>query len=313
MAWVTGGSGFLGSHLCERLVADGHRVIATDNFSSGRRENLAHLVGHPNFQLLEHDVRTTPPTEVEGATRIYHLASLASPVFYGRLPIDTLTTGAEGTRQVLELAKRTGARVLLASTSEVYGDPLVHPQSEDYWGNVNPIGPRSCYDESKRYAEALAVAYQREHQVALRLVRIFNTYGPRMRLDDGRAVPNFLAQALRGEAITVYGDGSQTRSFCYVEDMIRGFLTLMESQVEGPVNMGNPEEMSLLAMAERIRVLTQSSSPIRHEALPTDDPKLRRPNIDRAKRELNWAPSVSLEEGLARTLAHFQSALGVVA
>ncbi|MEB3222489.1 MAG: UDP-glucuronic acid decarboxylase family protein [Candidatus Sericytochromatia bacterium] len=305
---VTGGAGFVGSHLCERLLAEGHQVMAVDNMVTGDLANVAHLEGHAGFSFMRHDVST--PFEVPGPLdRVYHLASPASPVDYAELPIETLKVGSYGTHNALGLARARGARLLLASTSEVYGDPLVHPQPETYWGNVNPIGHRSCYDEAKRFAEAITMAYHRTHGVETRIVRIFNTYGPRMRLNDGRAIPNFLTQALRGEPITVYGDGSQTRSFCYVDDLVEGLLRLMESDTAEPVNLGNPAELTLLEMAERIRVLTQTRSEIVFRPLPPDDPKLRRPDISRAREVLGWEPRVELAPGLAKTVDHFRQAL----
>ena len=305
---ITGGAGFIGSHLSERLVAEGHEVIAMDNLVTGDRANIAHLEGNPRFTFVEHNV--TQFIDVPGELdRIYHFASPASPVDYAELPIQTLKVGALGTHNALGVAKAKGARLLLASTSEVYGDPLVHPQPESYWGNVNPIGPRSCYDEAKRFAEAITMAYHRTHGVETRIVRIFNTYGPRMRLNDGRAIPNFLTQALRGEPITIYGDGKQTRSFCYVDDLVEGILRLMESDEAMPVNVGNPAELTLLEMAERIKARTGSASEMVFLPLPQDDPKLRRPDITRAQAILGWAPRVDLETGLTSTVAHFRKAL----
>jgi dTDP-glucose 4,6-dehydratase len=305
---VTGGAGFIGSHLCERLLAEGHVVVAMDNLATGDLANVARLEGQRGFSFIHHDVSTH--IDLQGPLdRIYHMASPASPVDYAELPIQTLKVGSLGTHNALGLARARGARLLLASTSEVYGDPLVHPQPESYWGNVNPIGPRSCYDEAKRFAEAITMAYHRTHGVETRIVRIFNTYGPRMRLEDGRAIPNFLTQALKGEPITVYGDGSQTRSFCYVDDLVEGLVRLMESDEADPVNIGNPAELSLLEMAERIRVLTETRSEIVFRPLPPDDPKVRRPDITRALTLLGWEPKVELAAGLARTVDHFRSAL----
>jgi dTDP-glucose 4,6-dehydratase len=305
---VTGGAGFIGSHLCERLLAEGHVVVAMDNLATGDLANVARLEGQRGFSFVHHDVSTH--IDLEGPLdRIYHMASPASPVDYAELPIQTLKVGSLGTHNALGLARARGARLLLASTSEVYGDPLVHPQPESYWGNVNPIGPRSCYDEAKRFAEAITMAYHRTHGVETRIVRIFNTYGPRMRLQDGRAIPNFLTQALKGEPITVYGDGSQTRSFCYVDDLVEGLVRLMESDEADPVNIGNPAELSLLEMAERIRALTDTRSEIVFRPLPPDDPKVRRPDITRARTLLGWEPKVELAAGLARTVDHFRSAL----
>ena len=305
---ITGGAGFIGSHLCDRLLAEGHEVIAMDNLVTGSKENIAHLEGNPRFSFVEHNV--TQYIDLPGELdRIYHFASPASPVDYAELPIQTLKVGALGTHNALGVAKAKGARMLIASTSEVYGDPLVHPQPESYWGNVNPIGPRSCYDEAKRFAEAITMAYHRAHGVETRIVRIFNTYGPRMRLNDGRAIPNFLTQALKGEPITVYGDGKQTRSFCFVDDLVDGIIRLMESNESDPVNVGNPAELTLLEMAERIKARTGSASEIVFKPLPQDDPKVRRPDITRATTILGWAPKVDLETGLTSTVAHFQKAL----
>ncbi len=305
---ITGGAGFIGSHLCERLLGEGHDVIAMDNLVTGARANIAHLEANPRFSLIEHNV--TQYIDLAGPIdRIYHFASPASPVDYAELPIQTLKVGALGTHNALGVAKAKGARLLLASTSEVYGDPLVHPQPESYWGNVNPIGPRSCYDEAKRFAEAITMAYHRTHGVETRIVRIFNTYGPRMRLNDGRAIPNFLTQALKAEPITVYGDGTQTRSFCYVDDLVEGITRLMESGEDMPVNIGNPSELTLLEMAERIKSRTGSASEIVFKPLPQDDPKVRRPDITRARTILGWEPKVDLEQGLGATVAHFRKAL----
>ena len=305
---ITGGAGFIGSHLSERLIAEGHEVVVYDNLITGSTDNIAHLMDHPSFTFICHNV--TQYIEVEGPVdQIYHFASPASPVDYAELPIQTLKVGAHGTHNALGVAKAKGARLLLASTSEVYGDPLVHPQPETYWGNVNPIGPRSCYDEAKRFAEAITMAYHQHHGVETRIVRIFNTYGPRMRLNDGRAIPNFLTQALRGEPITVYGDGSQTRSFCFVDDLVEGIIRLMNSEVDTPVNVGNPTELTLLEMAERIKAMTGSASEIVHMPLPQDDPKIRRPDITKAQTHLDWNPVVSLEAGLARTVDYFRQAL----
>jgi dTDP-glucose 4,6-dehydratase len=305
---ITGGAGFIGSHLADRLLAEGHEVIAMDNLITGSRKNIAHLEGNPKFSFVEHNV--TQYIDVPGnLDQIYHFASPASPVDYAELPIQTLKVGALGTHNALGVAKAKGARMLIASTSEVYGDPLVHPQPETYWGNVNPIGPRSCYDEAKRFAEAITMAYHTHHGVETRIVRIFNTYGPRMRLNDGRAIPNFLTQALQGEPITVFGDGKQTRSFCYVSDLVEGIIRLMNSDVDTPVNVGNPTELTLLEMAERIKAMTKSESPIVFKPLPQDDPKIRRPDITKAKAQLGWEPKVGLEEGLTQTVAFFKQAL----
>jgi dTDP-glucose 4,6-dehydratase len=307
---ITGGAGFLGSHLCDRLLAEGHEVICIDNFITGSPDNIAHLFGHPRFHFIQHDV--TNFIYVEGPLDfILHFASPASPEDYLRYPIQTLKVGALGTHKALGLAKAKGARFLLASTSEVYGDPLVHPQPETYWGNVNPIGLRGVYDEAKRFAEAMTMAYHRYHGLDTRIVRIFNTYGPRMRLDDGRALPNFMRQALTGEPITVYGDGRQTRSFCYVDDMVEGIYRLLLSTEVEPVNLGNPDEIPLLQLALEIKELTGSASPIVFKPLPADDPRVRQPDISKARRVLGWEPKVSRREGLERTLAYFRQKLGL--
>jgi len=306
---ITGGAGFLGSHLCDYLLARGHEVICMDNFITGSTANIAHLAGHERFLFIKHDV--TNYIFVEGhLDAVLHFASPASPIDYLEYPIQTLKVGALGTHKALGLAKDKKARFLLASTSEVYGDPLIHPQREDYWGNVNPIGPRGVYDEAKRFAEAMTMAYHRAHGVDTRIARIFNTYGPRMRLSDGRVVPNFIAQALRGEPLTVFGDGSQTRSFCYVSDLIEGIYRLLESSVTDPVNLGNPEEMSILEFAHKIIALSGSRSSIvfvqPEDARVRDDPKVRKPDITRARTLLGWQPQVSLEEGLLRTIEWFR-------
>ena len=302
---VTGGAGFLGSHLCRELMARGDEVVAVDNLLTGRRENLDDLFGRPGFMFQLHDVSNF--VHVAGPVdAVLHFASPASPVDYLLHPIPTLKVGSLGTHNTLGLALHKGARYLLASTSEVYGDPLVHPQAEDYWGNVNPIGPRGVYDEAKRFAEAMATAYQRYHGLDVRIVRIFNTYGPRMRPDDGRAVSNFLTQALDGKPLTVYGDGSQTRSFCYVDDLVRGLLGLLESDHVGPMNIGNPDEYTLLQLAEAVLETTGSSSELAFEPLPVDDPKVRRPDIGLARRVLGWEPEVDLLQGLARTADWFR-------
>nr|WP_290665623.1 UDP-glucuronic acid decarboxylase family protein [Ardenticatena sp.] len=307
---ITGAAGFLGSHLCDRFLAEGHEVIGMDNFLTGHTANIAHLAGHDRFTFIKHDV--TNYMFIDGPLdAILHFASPASPVDYLRYPIQTLKVGALGTHKTLGLAKAKGARYLLASTSEVYGDPLVHPQSEDYWGNVNPIGPRGVYDEAKRFAEAMTMAYHRSHGLDTRIVRIFNTYGPRMRIDDGRVVPNFVSQALRGEPLTVYGDGSQTRSFCYVDDLIDGIYRLLMSEEVGPVNIGNPHEMTILQFAELINEMTGNTAGIRFEPLPVDDPKVRQPDITKARRILGWEPKISLEEGLRRTIPYFRERLGL--
>ena len=302
---VSGAAGFIASHMCDRLLAEGHSVLALDNFLTGSRANIAHLEGYGRFRFLEHDV--TRPLEIPvRADAVLHMASPASPKDYGAHPIETLDVGSAGTRNMLELARRDGARFLLTSTSECYGDPLEHPQTETYWGNVNPVGPRSCYDESKRFAEALTMAYHRTHGVRTNIARIFNTYGPRMALHDGRVVPSFLDQALRGEPITVFGDGAQTRSFCYVSDLVDGLYRLAQSDERYPVNLGNPAEMTILEFAEYIRRLTGARSEIVFEPLPQDDPKLRRPDISKARRLLGWEPRVGLEEGIRMTVEHFR-------
>lgn len=303
---VTGGAGFLGSHLCDRLVNAGHDVICVDNFFTGSKRNVAHLLGKPNFELMRHDV--TFPLYVE-VDEIYNLACPASPVHYQHDPVQTTKTSVHGAINMLGLAKRLRARVLQASTSEVYGDPEVHPQPESYWGKVNPIGIRSCYDEGKRCAETLFFDYHRQHRLEIKVMRIFNTYGPRMHPNDGRVVSNFIVQALRGEDITIYGDGSQTRSFCYVDDLIDGMLKLMSSDADftGPVNIGNPGEFSMIELAELVLKLTNSRSKLKHLALPQDDPKQRRPDITLAKNKLDWAPHVPLEEGLKQTIQYFQT------
>ena len=306
---ITGGAGFLGSHLCDRFLAEGHSVIAMDNLITGKTANIEHLAGRDDFHFIKHDV--TNYIYVEGPLdAVLHFASPASPIDYLELPIPTLKVGALGTHKVLGLAKAKGARFLLASTSETYGDPLIHPQTEDYWGNVNPIGPRGVYDEAKRFAEAMTMAYHRYHHLDTRIVRIFNTYGPRMRLEDGRVVPNFIAQALRGEPLTVYGDGSQTRSFCFVNDLVDGIYRLLLSDEVEPVNIGNPSEMSILDFARTIVQLTGSLSEITF-VTPTDmrikdDPKVRQPDIGKARRILNWEPKVSLEDGLRETIEYFR-------
>jgi dTDP-glucose 4,6-dehydratase len=305
---VTGGAGFLGSHLCENLLERGHRVICMDNVETGSLENIKHLRDERfRFEMVD----ITAHFEIdEPIDFVFHMASPASPIDYARLPLHTLKVGAYGTHNALGLAKFKRARLLLASTSEVYGDPLVHPQPESYWGNVNPIGPRGVYDEAKRYAEALTMAYLRQQGVDTCIARIFNTYGARMRPNDGRAVPTFLRQALTDRPLTVFGDGSQTRSFCYVDDLIRGLITLAESGVHEPVNIGNPNEMSLLEMAQLVVELTESRSEIVFEALPVDDPQVRQPDISRARALLGWEPEVELREGLARTIDHYKSILG---
>jgi dTDP-glucose 4,6-dehydratase len=303
---VTGAAGFIGSHMCDRLLAEGHAVVAVDNFLTGSEHNLAHLSGHAQFRLIRQDI--TQPFSVDGALdAVLNMASPASPKDYLQHSIATLDVGSAGTRNMLELARANGARFLLTSTSECYGDPLEHPQSESYWGNVNPVGPRSCYDESKRFAEAVTMAYHRTYGLRTNIARIFNTYGPRMKLDDGRVVPAFIDQALRGEAMTIFGDGSQTRSFCYVSDLVDGLYRLMQSDERYPVNLGNPNEMTIREFAGQIRRLTASSSPIVNRALPEDDPKQRRPDITKARRLLGWEPRVPLEEGLRLTLDYFRA------
>jgi UDP-glucuronate decarboxylase len=305
---VTGGAGFLGSHLCERLLAEGHEVLCLDNFFTGSKGNIAHLFESKNFELIRHDV--TFPLYVE-VDEIYNLACPASPIHYQHDPVQTTKTSVHGAINVLGLAKRLRCRIFQASTSEIYGDPIVHPQAENYWGNVNPIGPRSCYDEGKRCAETLFFDYHRQHGLRIKVARIFNTYGPRMLPNDGRVVSNFIVQALKREPITIYGDGRQTRSFCYVEDMIDGFLRLMatEDAFTGPVNLGNPQEFTVRQLAEEILAITGSRSTIAHQPLPADDPRQRQPNIALAKAILGWTPTVQLKEGLERTVAYFDRML----
>ncbi|WP_420635337.1 UDP-glucuronic acid decarboxylase family protein [Candidatus Palauibacter sp.] len=302
---VTGAAGFLGSHLTDRLLAEGHAVLGVDNLITGRRENLSHLEDEPRFELLERDV--SQQLEIEGdVDGIFHFASPASPVDYLRLPIETLKAGALGTHHALGLARARGARLLLASTSEVYGDPLVHPQPESYWGNVNPVGPRAVYDEAKRFAEALTMAYHRSHGVDSRIVRIFNTYGPRMRPDDGRVVSNFIVQALRGEPLTLYGDGSQSRSFCYVSDLVEGIWRLFNADIHDPVNLGNPGEYTIRELSDLVLATAGSASALEVRPLPADDPKVRCPDISLALSVLGWAPRIPLKVGLARTVAYFR-------
>ena len=305
---VTGGAGFLGSHLCERLIGNGHDVLCADNFFTGRKQNISHLQSNPCFELLRHDV--TFPLYVE-VDQIYNLACPASPIHYQFDPVQTTKTSVHGAINMLGLAKRVGARILQASTSEVYGDPEVHPQPEGYWGRVNPIGPRSCYDEGKRCAETLFFDYQRQHQLDIKVVRIFNTYGPRMHPNDGRVVSNFIAQALRGENITIYGDGSQTRSFCYVDDLIEGLVLMMNSETSfvGPVNIGNPDEFTMLELAEKVILLTTSKSKLVFMPLPVDDPRQRQPDIALSKEKLCWEPRTPLEDGLKKTISYFRKLL----
>ncbi len=311
-ALITGGAGFIGSHLCERMLGEGVQVIAMDNLITGDLENLTHLWGEKDFTFVHQDV--TNYIHVPGRLDyILHFASPASPIDYLELPIQTLKVGSLGTHKALGLAREKKARLLLASTSEVYGDPLEHPQREDYWGNVNPVGPRGVYDEAKRFAEAMTMAYHRAHGVDTRIVRIFNTYGPRMRLDDGRVLPSFMGQALRGEDLTVFGDGSQTRSFCYVDDLVEGIVRLLRSDEVLPVNLGNPREMTIRQFGEAVLKATGSKSRFTQRPLPQDDPKVRRPDISKAKRLLGWEPVVDLEEGLAKTADYFRKKLGVCA
>jgi dTDP-glucose 4,6-dehydratase len=306
---VTGGAGFLGSHLCDYLIGRGQRVICVDNLETGSLENIRHVENGTDFRFETFDI--TDHYEIEEPIDfVYHMASPASPIDYARLPLHTLKVGAYGTHNTLGLAKRHRARFLLASTSEVYGDPLVHPQPETYWGNVNPIGPRGVYDEAKRYAEALTMAYLRQQGVNTAIVRIFNTFGPRMRPNDGRAIPAFLGQALTDRPVTVFGDGAQTRSFCYVDDLIRGLVLLAESEVHEPVNIGNPNEMALIEMAKLIIELTESRSKVVFEALPIDDPQVRQPDIARARDLLGWEPEVDVREGIQRTIEHYTKILG---
>jgi UDP-glucuronate decarboxylase len=307
---VTGGAGFLGSHLCDRLIKSGRDVLCVDNFFTGDKQNIAHLLSHPYFELMRHDVSFPLYVEIN---KIYNLACPASPVHYQHDPVQTTKTSVHGAINMLGLAKRTGATILQASTSEVYGDPEVHPQTEDYWGRVNPIGPRSCYDEGKRCAETLFFDYHRQHQLAIKVVRIFNTYGPRMHPNDGRVVSNFIVQALRNEDITIYGSGEQTRSFCYVDDLIEAMLRMMASPKDfvGPVNIGNPNEVTMLELAERILSLTSSKAKLAFKPLPADDPRQRQPDITLAQKNLDWQPTVSLEDGLKETIAYFRRTLSL--
>lgn len=307
---ITGGAGFLGSHLCDRFIADGCHVVCLDNFITGSPDNVAHLIGNDRFELVHYDV--TNYVHVAGPLdAVLHFASPASPIDYLRYPIQTLKVGSLGTHKALGLAKAKGARFLIASTSEVYGDPLIHPQPETYWGNVNPVGTRGVYDEAKRFAEAMTMAYHRFHGVETRIVRIFNTYGPRMRVEDGRAIPAFISQCLRNEDVTVFGDGSQTRSVCYVDDLIDGIVRLLWSDINDPVNIGNPDELTMKALAEEIIDLTGASSKVVYRPLPEDDPKVRQPDITTAQRVLGWEPKVDRRAGLKRTIDYFRSALGI--
>ena len=305
-ALVTGGAGFIGSFLCQRLLADGAEVICVDNFFTGTRQNIKHLLDNYNFEVLRHDV--TFPLYVE-VDEIYNLACPASPVHYQHDPVQTTKTSVHGAINMLGLAKRLGARIFQASTSEVYGDPTVHPQTEDYWGNVNPTGIRACYDEGKRCAETLFFDYYRQHKINIRVARIFNTYGPRMHPNDGRVISNFIVQALRGEPITVYGDGSQTRSFCYIDDLIDGIIRMMQAPdtLTGPLNLGNPQELSIRELAEKVIDLSGSTSKIVQQPLPEDDPKQRQPDISKAREQLDWAPAIALDDGLKRTIAYFDA------
>jgi dTDP-glucose 4,6-dehydratase len=306
---VTGGAGFLGSHLTDRLLAEGHRVIAIDNLITGHVENIAHLSGNENYRFIKHNVSNYIFVPEEKIDYVFHFASPASPIDYLELPIPTLKVGALGTHNTLGLAKDKKAKFLLASTSECYGDPLVHPQKEDYWGNVNPIGPRGVYDEAKRFAEAMTMAYHRYHKIDTKIVRIFNTYGPRMRLRDGRVVPAFIGQALSDQPLTVFGDGSQTRSFCYVSDLIDGIYKLSQSDFHEPVNIGNPREMTIKQFAEEILRITGARSTIEYKPLPEDDPKVRQPDITRAKKVLGWEPKVDFDEGIKKTIEYFRQNL----
>ena len=305
---VTGGAGFLGSHLCEKLLDEGHDVICADNFYSATKQNILHLLGRPNFELIRHDITFPLYLEVD---EIYNLACPASPVHYQHDPVQTTKTCVHGSINMLGLAKRRKCRIFQASTSEVYGDPTIHPQTEEYWGNVNPTGIRSCYDEGKRCAETLFFDYWRQHNLDIKVARIFNTYGPRMLTNDGRVVSNFIVQALKGDDITIYGDGSQTRSFCYVDDMVDAFMRFMntEPEITGPINLGNPNEFTILELAEKVIELTNSSSKIQHLPLPSDDPKQRQPDISQAKKILKWKPTIKLGAGLKHTVRHFKEVL----
>ncbi|MDP2013987.1 MAG: SDR family oxidoreductase [Actinomycetota bacterium] len=308
-ALVTGGAGFIGSHLCERLLDDGYEVLCVDNYYSSTKDNIAHLLDNPRFEVMRHDV--TFPLYVE-VDEIYHLACPASPIHYQRDPVQTTKTAVHGSINMLGLAKRTGAKILLTSTSEVYGDPLVHPQTEDYWGNVNPIGPRACYDEGKRAAETLFFDYHRQHNLRIKVVRLFNTYGPRMHPHDGRVVSNFVVSALSGEPITIYGEGQQTRSFCYIDDLVDGLVAMMQSadDVVGPINLGNPGEFTIAQLAELVIEQTGSASELAYLPLPQDDPVRRQPDITRAGEVLGWSPTIALSDGLARTIDYFRLTLG---
>lgn len=307
---ITGGAGFLGSHLCDKLIENGHKVICLDNLITGSLENIAHLFGNPNFRFIKYDV--TEFIYVDGRVdNVLHFASPASPIDYLKYPIQTLKVGSLGTHKALGLAKAKKAKFLLASTSEVYGDPEIHPQPETYWGNVNPIGPRGVYDEAKRFAEAMTMAYHRYHGLDTRIVRIFNTYGPRMRLDDGRVLPTFISQALKGEDLTVFGDGSQTRSFCYVDDLVEGIFRLQNTDYHEPINLGNPDEITILEFAEEVLKLTNSKSKITFKELPVDDPKVRQPDITLAKKLLGWEPKINRTEGIKKTLDYFIKKLSV--
>jgi UDP-glucuronate decarboxylase len=308
---VTGGAGFVGSHLCDRLLAQGHSVLAVDDLSTGDPSHIAHLLSHPRFRTAQHDIARDLPAEARASTRIFNLACPASPAYYQRHPVQTTLTSVLGVWRLLELAGQSGARLLQASTSEVYGDPQVHPQTESYHGHVNPIGPRSCYDEGKRCAEAMAFAYHRERHLPIRVVRLFNSYGPRLTPGDGRVVSNFIVQALRGDPLTVYGDGQQTRSFCYVDDTVDGLMRMMESDIEGPVNIGNPQEHTVLELAEIVLRLTESRSRIVRRPLPADDPQRRKPDITLARAKLGWQPRVALEDGLSRTAHYFRELLQI--
>ncbi len=308
---ITGGAGFLGSHLCDRFIAEGDKVICIDNLITGSADNISHLFGNPKFTFIKHDV--TNYTYIQGEVDyVLHFASPASPIDYLQLPIQTLKVGSLGTHIALGLAKAKNARFLIASTSEVYGDPLIHPQIEEYWGNVNPIGLRGVYDEAKRFSEAMTFAYHRYHNLQTRVVRIFNTYGPRMRINDGRAIPAFITQALRNEDVTVFGDGSQTRSVCYVDDEIEGIFRLLKSDIDEPVNIGNPDEITMLGLAQEIIELTNSKSKIIFTELPEDDPKVRQPDITKAKKYLNWEPKYNRKQGLIKTIEYFKQKLGEI-